>query len=449
MAFNSIIRAILTSTFMVSSSQSQILSDLANRYLDGTLPADFFKNQVSEFKITQQNLTFSSKSESTNYVNNEDYDAVPALTQEGVLIFPIIGTIMKHDGYCGTVGTSTMRTWLQKASTDPQVKSILFYVDSGGGQVSGTWEFANEIANFSKPKYAWVDGYCCSGAYYAICSCQKIYSSSPDNLVGSIGVAYLYRNRTAQLVAQGVTEKYVYATTSDLKHGDSKALEQNDPSVLQNNQLDPTDETFMTFVKTNRPQVSEEALKGLEVVSSKAMSENTGLIDGIQGFDLVYTSLKKEKNMATKVKLSIEEGLVSSIVEKFPTVTRISAEDEAEELKTAKSTITALEATKVELTTQAEAATQKIAGLETKTSELNATIESLNSTVVEKDSKIAEKDTEITALKGKLSAFTNPITPPPAAGAVNPVVPTNGEPINTKVPFVKKELNTKGIDFVS
>lgn len=449
MAFNSIFRVILSSTFMVASSQSHILAELANRYLDGKLPVDFFKSKTNEFLTS---ALLSADTTIQNYVSNEEYDNVPLLTSEGVLIFPIVGTIMKND-YCGSVGTSTMRAWLSQAKQDASVKKVLFYVDSGGGQVLGTWEFAQDIANFNKPKEAFIDGYCCSGAYYLMAPCDKITSSSPDNIVGSIGVAYLYKDRTAQLASLGINDRYIYSETSPNKHGDLRGLMQGDETVLQENQLKPTDKTFMGFVAKVRPQVSEEALGGLEVVAGKALEDNTGLIDAIDSFENVYTDFSKVKtpknnNSMAQVKLLVDSGLTASIAKLIPSAKVLTPEDEAEEIRTAQASIDKLTQEKGDLTQTVQAHLESIQTLNASLQEKDNTVSSLNTKVSNLESTVSEKDVTIADLQSKLAVFTNPANPQGPTIETNPIVDTAGQPINAKTAFVKKPLDTKNVAFV-
>jgi len=451
MAFNSFFRVILSQTFMVSSSQSHILADLANRVLDGTLPTDTFKSYSQDFLTTTNILSTATTFE--EYADSSNYDNVPLLTDEGVLIFPIVGVIMKNDGLCGTVGTSTMRTWLSQASLDTRVKKVLFYVDSGGGQVSGTWEFAQDIANFNKPKDAFVDGYCCSGAYYLMCSCDHIYSSSPDNLFGSIGVAYYYKDRTAQLASMGINDRYIYAATSPDKHGDHKALMQGNEAVLQENQLNPTDKTFMEFVAKNRPQVSQPALAGLEVVASKALEDNTGLLDGIDSFDNVYNNLVKIKspknnnNSMDKVKLLVDKGTSTVLAKLIPSVTVLTPEDEAEELKQAQASIVTLTSDKETLTASISEKAQKIGELEASIQDAQVKVKEKDSRIVALESVLQEKDSKITELENQLKTFTKPEGKEPVLGVGNKVNPVAGE-LNTKPVFVKKEIDMSKISLV-
>lgn len=114
-------------------------------------------------------------------------------TVAGVAVIPIIGILTKYsnwfDDWCGFCPTVVLLDQLARALRDPEVKAIAFDVDSPGGFVNGTVEFADAVAAASKikPTIAIVRGMCCSGAYWIASQCTSIISRR-ESEVGNIGV---------------------------------------------------------------------------------------------------------------------------------------------------------------------------------------------------------------------------------------------------------------------
>jgi signal peptide peptidase SppA len=94
---------------------------------------------------------------------------------------------------------------LRQAVADPNVKTIVFDVDSPGGNVAGATEFAGEVlrARASKPVIAQANHLMASAAYWAMAGATEIVAS-PSSLVGSIGVFLLYDDISAALEQLGV-----------------------------------------------------------------------------------------------------------------------------------------------------------------------------------------------------------------------------------------------------
>lgn len=110
-------------------------------------------------------------------------------TQTVIAAIPVQGVLNKqYDGW-GMCSTTRLLEQLEGALADPAVSSIVLDIDSPGGFVNGSVEFADAVrgANAIKPVTAIVRGLCCSGAYWIASQCSKIISR-PEAEVGNIGV---------------------------------------------------------------------------------------------------------------------------------------------------------------------------------------------------------------------------------------------------------------------
>lgn len=408
MVSNPILRALLSSRFMVSSSQEETLLEYAQQYISGNLPKELFKDK-SQLPTELKHLQAYGEDA---YASEEK----PVITQQGTFILPIMGTIMKYD-YCGSPGTQTMRGWINEANNDPNVTSGLLYINSGGGMAEGTWELAQDIANASFPIQTYIDGTCCSAAYYIASATNKITCSSPDNIVGSIGVASKFVSYQKQLETAGITSKMLYASTSPLKHGGQKQLlAGEEPLHLQEYELDPLDQTFMDFVKTNRPQITDQALQGLEVIASKSLQINSGLIDGIDTLSSVLTNLKSQKRKNNSMKktylLSLEEdSILLKGIKAMTTLEDYTPDTIAQNLQASLVSVTT---ERDEAITAREAAIAQANTAEGKIKELQASLSAAEGATATLQTEKADLNSKVAELNLKIASYEAPIPPAPA-----------------------------------
>lgn len=132
-------------------------------------------------------------SESVN--GGKPYAERPVRIMDGVAVIDISGVLLREeDEMCEMFGgASTIRISRQvrEAVANAEVKSILLYVNSPGGQVNGTAELADQIygARQVKPVHAYVSGDCFSAGYWLASQAQTITAHEAAGL-GALGVCY-------------------------------------------------------------------------------------------------------------------------------------------------------------------------------------------------------------------------------------------------------------------
>lgn len=197
-----------------------------------------------------------------------------------VAVLPIKGVITKYSQWCGPMGTRTMREYMERWRGDESVAAVLFDVDSGGGQVSGTAEFADYVRSYPKPVVVYTDGQICSAAYWISSAASEIWSNPHAEEIGSIGTM------CKGLILDGIIEKEggkvveEYATKSTLKNNVWRELKKGNVKPLIKESLDPTNEKFHEMVKSYRPDMSEDVYTGIDYLDAKTSLEK-GLIDNI------------------------------------------------------------------------------------------------------------------------------------------------------------------------
>ena len=197
-----------------------------------------------------------------------------------IAVIPIEGAIMKYDS-CGWLGTQSYGRLFQMALDTPSVKTIILPIDSPGGSVNGTEEFANLIKSANKRTIAIAEGMMCSAAYWIGSACKEVYASTASTLIGSIGTMFTIEDK-ASAERWGKTHTY-YATKSSEKNKAFEKAQTGDGKMIIEQLLDPLNDVFLSSVTSARPALAKnesQTLKGQVYLADK--STELGLIDGIK-----------------------------------------------------------------------------------------------------------------------------------------------------------------------
>ncbi|MCA8831952.1 S49 family peptidase [Hymenobacter pini] len=208
-----------------------------------------------------------------------------------VAVHQLKGVMMKQDqiGLCTDVpGTASLLRAMQAADRHDNVVGHLLDIDSGGGAVDGTAEFAAGIAALTKPIVAYTDGLIGSAAVWAAVSCAEIYLNNETCRIGSIGVMASIQDIKPALQKLGVNFHDLVADGSEDKNADFFSVLAGDYEPYKANVLNPLRALFHEHVKASlgeqlNPKTSEKALKGGMFFASEA--KEMGLITGIGSFD--------------------------------------------------------------------------------------------------------------------------------------------------------------------
>lgn len=148
----------------------------------------------------------------------EDAEERPYALLGKVAVLSIEGPLTKKPTCMGWLfgGTSTVQAQraLRQAVRDPEVESICLSIDSPGGQVAGTADLANAVAQAAqrKPVTAYVSDMAASAAYWIACQAQTVVANETA-LIGSIGTymvlidaSLMYRMNGMEVVVIGEGE---------------------------------------------------------------------------------------------------------------------------------------------------------------------------------------------------------------------------------------------------
>lgn len=304
MKINKLASAISRGKWLIEPRTYSVERQRAISFLKG----DF---EGAETKEPELDKPFALKADS--YFDFDDDNGFGLAQFGSVAIIPICGTIMKYD-YCGTPGTDTLSSWLKSAIASPQIDAIVLCINSGGGSVEGTGEFADLIKGSDKTILAFCDGLMASAAYWIGCSAKEIWASHATCEFGSIGTAVCFMDDSAAMAEAGYKEVYINADSSPDKNQDVIKAIAGDNTDLKENIINPTNAIFTGHVKANRELKLfgdgeyKEPLTGKVYLSERSIE--IGLIDGICTLEqCVEKALTKKAPKETELNSNIRKHL--------------------------------------------------------------------------------------------------------------------------------------------
>lgn len=219
-----------------------------------------------------------------------------------IAITPLRGVILKDDGDCGQVGTKTLASRLKEADRNDNIIGHIIICESGGGLASAVPFMADAINSLTKPIVAWVDGMACSAAMYICSYCDKIIASRAEDQVGCIGTLIQFQDFPKySKLDDGSINVRVYADGSEEKNEEYEDALEGNFKLIKERILNPHNEQFKADMRTNRPNVKDEHLKGRTYAAKDVVSV---LVDDIGDFqsavDAVITINNQRTNLNNK-----------------------------------------------------------------------------------------------------------------------------------------------------
>ncbi|EJG02276.1 S49 family peptidase [Flavobacterium sp. F52] len=198
-----------------------------------------------------------------------------------VVVLDFKQPVVKYSTYYW-LGTQTYITILQRLKNDPTVVGVVIDIDTGGGQVYGTPEMYDTVADFknTKPIGFYTNGYLCSGGYYIAAPGSFIMANKRADAIGSIGGCTIIVDYNGLLEKFGAKVHTIYSDLSPDKNKGYRAVvdgSDSDYSSYIKEDLNPMVSTFHVDMKNARPQLNEEVFKGGTWTGDTAIG--MGLID--------------------------------------------------------------------------------------------------------------------------------------------------------------------------
>ncbi len=232
-----------------------------------------------------------------------------AVVRGNTAVLPILGPIFPRatlfTEISGAASLETLAKDFAAAEDDPGVRQIMLDIDSPGGQVTGVAEFADMVANSSKPVTAFVSGEAQSAAYWIASQASEVVLS-PTALVGSIGAVLSVKPQSKEGVFTFVSSQ------SPLKQAspDSDAGQAEYSAIA-----DELAQVFVEAVASGRDVSTETVLadfgQGGSRVGAKAVA--LGMADRVASAESVIAGFSREAQEGT-VTMS-EEGKTTVTLE--------------------------------------------------------------------------------------------------------------------------------------
>lgn len=243
---------------------------------------------------------------------------------DGIAFIPIGGLLINRFScsWGWVTGYNFIREQMNAALKDPDVKVIVYDVNSGGGQVAGCFELANEIfaSRTVKPSVAVVDASAYSAAYALASSATKIIST-PSGGEGSIGVVAMHLDVSRAMNEAGYKVTFIYSGDHKVDGNPYEPLPESVRADIQKS-VDTTRQEFVSLVARNRGLDEKSVYDTQARCYSAQEALQMGLIDAIapplEAVSAFLNELSgsdnpdKEKDMSKKAEQPGAEGTTAA-----------------------------------------------------------------------------------------------------------------------------------------
>lgn len=278
---------LLRGSWSLDPQMVHVIGDLMTRFATG--------QKVSGF-LLQKSANDSVPPFLKSYAISQRLVFLPSekeIPKNSTAVILVSGLMVKH-GLQGSPGMADIGNSIQLANNSPNVRAVLYYVDSEGGTTDGTQGLADAVRRFKKPSLAYVDGQMTGSAYVAFSGARVVMACDGTAKVGGIGTIITFADYRGVFEKLGVVFHDILSSLSKDKNKELFDARKGKYDSLKKNQLDPLAEIFIRYVGQNRREATGEKWKtGKTFFAQEALS--LGLIDSIGTLD---EALKKLKEMA-------------------------------------------------------------------------------------------------------------------------------------------------------
>jgi len=254
----------------------------------GLIDELWYDEQVRDYFCT---LCGVKKAKDLKYISLKDYAKARVRTnlrsKDKIAVIYADGEIVMNDEQEGNIGNNFAKV-IAEVREDPQVKAVVFRVNSPGGSVQASAAIEHEIDKLKeagKPVVASYAEYAASGGYWISCGADKIFSDK-TTLTGSIGVFGLIPSFGKALKKNVYLNVYEVSTH---QHGSLASgmnpLDPQEEAVMQAS-IDRTYDDFVNRVSKGRGMTYEavdEIAQGRVWAGTDAIG--IGLVDELGGLE--------------------------------------------------------------------------------------------------------------------------------------------------------------------
>lgn len=249
----------------------------------------------------------------------------PYNVKNGLLTIPVKGLLLNNFSVIyGTYATGYQYIWkaVQRGMNDPQVKGIIFEIDSGGGMVNGNFDLVDRIYALrgKKPMRAVTTEGAYSAAYSIASVADRIVMGRSAG-VGSIGVVMTHMEQSKMLENWGITVNIIRSKPRKFEGNSLEPLTDAARSTMQDH-VDASHKEFVAIVARNRnmKEAKVDATNALTFMSEEAIEkgladEKGTLEDAFTAFAAYVNSDQENETMAEQNQAGITEEAHKAAVE--------------------------------------------------------------------------------------------------------------------------------------
>ena len=213
-----------------------------------------------------------------------------------VAIIPVKGVLVSGAAWYGEMSYSSIEDDVRAALDDPDVKGIAMVIGSPGGEVSGLFEFADNLSGMQGDKPIWsiLDDHAYSAAYAIAASTDRITVPKAGG-VGSVGVITMHLDVSKMLDDMGLKVSIIQYGERKSDYSMFKPLSDGAKTRLQGH-VDAIGEMFVEMVGRNR-NLSKARVRATEAgLYMGAEGIEAGLADVVMSPQEAFSALAKRVN---------------------------------------------------------------------------------------------------------------------------------------------------------
>ena len=265
--------------------------------------------EVSKIEMAADDFWFSSDDYRSQYR--------PYKVQDGILTIPVKGLLLNNFSIIyGSYATGYDYIWqaVKRGMADPQVKGIVFSVDSGGGMVSGNFDLVDRIYALrgKKPMRAITSDGAYSAAYSIASVTDRIVMGRTAG-VGSIGVVTTHMEYSEAFKQWGIAVNIIRSKERKYEGNAYEALTDAARAAMQS-RVDALHKEFVAIVARNR-DMEESAVDATdalcfmpeEAISRGLADEACTQEDAFTAFVAYVNSEEENEPMAEQTQAGITE----------------------------------------------------------------------------------------------------------------------------------------------
>ena len=211
-------------------------------------------------------------------------EAEDKIEMEGdIAVIDIRGILSKNPSieeqqFLGMCDVDEISLSLDEAAADPSIKYIILRLASPGGETTGIAELGRKIKAIDttiKPVYAWTESQMCSAAAWLGVNARCVGMTETAS-IGSCGVYMLILDLSEKYKQEGINIQSISSGKWKMLGHDNVPLSDEEKQYLTED-VKKQHQKFIDVVKSNRPDIKDDALEGLSYEGLDAF--NNGWVD--------------------------------------------------------------------------------------------------------------------------------------------------------------------------